>query len=401
MKKNRHAFAILFFIFPVITVAQSGQDSLTLLINKLGNDLITEKEAVGLTIGLFNNGKTSFYNFGTTQKGGTITPTQSSVYEIGSITKTFVSYILAMAVLQHKVNLEDDIRKYLKESYPNLEYNGHPIKLVHLASTTSLLPDWLPELPTEMKGLSPDSALDIKIAYYKKLNKQDLLKALHQVKLDTIPGTKRYHSNAGAQLLAYILEDVFKAPMDQLIKKYITGPYKMAGTSFINSKTKNLNTGYMASGRESIYEYSMPYFQYAGGMGSTANDLVKYIELLLDKTNPTSLLVLKKTADISAATGKVVAMRPDSTAAPEIYSTALNWFKYHPASNYSQIWADGGTNGFNSYLVIYPYTNTGIVILANRSSEKIFRALPGIAAQISEAMIKNKFSFGECTSSTN
>jgi CubicO group peptidase (beta-lactamase class C family) len=296
--------------------------------------------------------------------------------------------MLAIAVLQHKVNLEDDIRKYLKESYPNLEYEGHPIKLVHLANTTSLLPDWLPELPAEMKGLSPDSALDIKIDHYKKLDKQDLFRALHQFKPDTIPGTRRYHSNAGAQLLAYILEDVYKTPMDKLISKHITGPYKLTGTSFINKGTKGLATGYAASGKESIYEYAMPYFRYAGGMGSTTNDLVKYIQLLLDKNNPASALALKKTAEISAASGKAVAMRPEGIASPETYSTALNWFKYQPSENYAQIWSDGGTNGFNSYVVIYPYTNSGVVILSNRASEKIFRSLPGVAARISKEIGK-------------
>jgi serine-type D-Ala-D-Ala carboxypeptidase/endopeptidase len=327
MKHTCCAFVILFFTSPFIAISQTGKDSLAILINTLGNDLINEKEAVGLSIGVFDNGKTSFYNFGSTQKGGTVTPTQNTVYEIGSITKTFESYILAIAVLEHKVNLEDDIRKYLKESYPNLEYEGHPIKLVHLANTTSLLPDWLPALPANMKGLSPDSALDIKIEYYKQLNKQDLYRALHQFKPDTIPGTRRYHSNAGAQLLAYILEDVYKTPMDKLIRKNITGPYKLTGTSFINAGTKGLATGYAASGKESKYEYVMPYFQYAGGMGSTTNDLVKYIQLLLDKKNPVSLLALKKTAEISAASGKLVEMRPDSIASPETYSTALNWFK--------------------------------------------------------------------------
>ena len=386
MNKIFCALTLLYFISPLTATAQTGHDKLALMIDKLGNDFIKEKEGVGLSIGVFNNGNTSFYNFGSTQKGRSITPTQNTVYEIGSITKTFVSYLLAIAVLQHKVNLDDDIRKYLKESYPNLQYNGHPIKLVHLASTTSLLPDWLPALPAEMKGLSPDSAVNSKIGFYRNLNKQDLFKALHQVTPDTIPGTRRYHSNAGAQLLAYILEDVFKMPINKLISKYITGPNKLTGTSFIKPRTKGLATGYTASGKESIYEYVMPYLQYAGGMGSTTNDLVKYIQLLLDKNNPASLLVLKKTAEISAASGKVVDMRPDSIASPETYSTALNWFKYQPSVNYAQIWSDGGTNGFNSYLVIYPYTNSGIVILTNRSTEKIFRSLPAMASRISKVL---------------
>jgi CubicO group peptidase (beta-lactamase class C family) len=128
----------------------------------------------------------------------------------------------------------------------------------------------------------------------------------------------------------------------------------------------------------------MPYFEYADGLGSTTNDLVNYIKLLFDKNNPIATLCLKKNADINASSGKIVPMRPDNTAAPDVYSAALNWFKYQPDSTSSQIWADGGTNGFNSYLVIYPNKNSGIVLLANKSDEKIFRALPDLAFQISK-----------------
>jgi serine-type D-Ala-D-Ala carboxypeptidase/endopeptidase len=387
-RSMKNAFLLLFTLLSCSNAfSQPATDSLAALINKLGNDFIKEKEAVGLSIGLYKNGKTCFYNFGTIQKGKPVAPTQNTVYEIGSITKTFVSRMLAMAVLQHKVNLDDDIRKYLKESYPNLEYKGNPIKLVHLANTTSLLPDWLPDLPPAMKGLPPDPALQVKINYYKSLTKHDFFKALHTVALDTIPGTRRYHSNAGAQLLAYILEDVYQMPMDKAIEKHITGAYKMKSTAFLHAgKTKALATGYTASGREGAYEWVIPYFKYAGSLGSTSNDLIRYIGLLLNNNDSISALSLKKTADIDAASGKLVSLRPDSIAAPDIYSTALNWFKYQPAANQAQIWADGGTNGFNSYLVMYPYTNTGIVLLTNTSSEKIFRALPGLAQQIAKAV---------------
>lgn len=296
---------------------------------------------------------------------------------------------MANAVIEGRVKLDDDIRKYLKGSYPNFEFDGHSIKLVHLANTTSLLPDWLPELPAEMKGMSPDSALAIKIKHYENLSKQDFFIALKKVKLDTIPGTKRYHSNAGAQLLAYILEDVYKMPIDKLLKKYISIPQKMQNTSFITSaKMKGVATGYTAYDSKAVYEYSMPYFKYAGGLASSTSDLVKYIQLMLRNNNPASVLCLKKTADINASTGKIVPMKPDGVADPNVYSSALNWFKYQPDTNYSQIWADGGTNGFNSYMVIYPQLNSGIILLANKSDEKIFRALPRIASQLSKLLDK-------------
>lgn len=373
-----------------ISYGQNNQIKLDTLVKRLGETFMKDKQAVGLSIGIYNNGKNYFYNFGTTQKDKILLPTKNTVYEIGSLTKTFVSFILANAVLENKVNLSDDIRKYLKESYPNLEYNGNPIKIVHLANTTSLLPDWLPELPTEMKNMSADSALALKISLYNKLTKQDFFKALQTVKLDTVPGTKRYHSNAGAQLLAYILEDVYGMPMEKLVKKYITEPYKLNGTTFISSKrNKNLATGYTSSGKEATYEFVMPYFKYAGGLGSTTSDLTGYIKILLNKGNKTAALCLKKTIDIDASTGKVVKMQPENIAASDVYSAALNWFKYQPDDSSSQIWTDGGTNGFNSYLVIYPYSNNGVIVVANKSDEKIFRSLPGIANEISKVIEHN------------
>lgn len=382
-------FLIFFLLLQAATAkGQSGIDSFDLLVNKLGQKLLDEKNGIGLSVGIYHNGNASFFNWGTTEAAKLNKPTQNTIYEIGSITKTFESYILANAVLEGRIKLEDDIRLYVTGKYPNLEFQGHCIRIVHLANTTSLLPDWLPALPPEMKDLSPDSALAVKIRFYKNLSKKDLFDALHEVKLDTIPGTKRYHSNAGAQLLSYILENVYKMSMEDLIKKYITKPQKMDHTFFItSSKQKKIATGYTASGKKAVYEYSLPYFKYAGGLTSTTGNCVKYIALMLSNSQP-SVLSLKKTADINASTGKLVPMKPEGTASPEVYSTSLNWFKYQPDSNYCQIWADGGTNGFNSYLALYPYQNCGIVILANKSDEKIFRSLPGLASQILKLMEK-------------
>jgi len=53
-----------------------------------------------------------------------------------------------------------------------------------------------------------------------------------------------------------------------------------------------------------------------------------------------------------------------------------------------QVWADGGTNGFNSYFVMYPQYNAGVVLLANKSDEQIFRSLAGMASQIASVLVE-------------
>jgi CubicO group peptidase (beta-lactamase class C family) len=98
------------------------------LVQKLGEKFMSNPQAVGLSIGIYDKGKSSYYNFGTTTKDKNDLPSENTTYEIGSITKTFCSYLLARAVLEKKVILTDDIRKYIGGDYPNLEFNGHAIQ---------------------------------------------------------------------------------------------------------------------------------------------------------------------------------------------------------------------------------------------------------------------------------
>lgn len=48
---------------------QTKQSNLDTLVKRLGENFIKNKEAVGLSIGVYNNGKNYFYNYGTTEKG--------------------------------------------------------------------------------------------------------------------------------------------------------------------------------------------------------------------------------------------------------------------------------------------------------------------------------------------
>lgn len=127
--------------------SQPAANNLDSLINVLGSSFIREPFATGLAIGVYKNGAESYYNFGSTERGKQTLPTNHTIFELGSITKTFVSLVLAHTVLEGKVKLTDDIRLYLQEAYPNLELKKQPIRLEHLlnnytASGTGILPKW-------------------------------------------------------------------------------------------------------------------------------------------------------------------------------------------------------------------------------------------------------------------
>lgn len=344
--------------------------------------------SAGLSIGLYTNEKNYFYNFGTIEKGKTILPTENTLYEIGSVAKTFTGFLLAKAVIEKKINLEDDIRNYLDGSYPNLEYTGNPIRIVHLANATAGIPDWLPPTPDIIKNAHPDSTSFLRERIYAKYTKEDFYTALHEAVIDTVPGTKRRHSNAGADLLMYILEKVYGMSRKEMVQKYILEPFKMNHTFFdaAGSKPRDLAKGY--SGKGTL----MPYLK--GGVSSSASDLLEYMKIHLEGKNEIARLALTKTAYADLSSNKIVNR---DTA---VYSVALNWYSYKSNQGYSQTWYDGGTHGFSSYVVFYSELNTAIVLLANVTDQATFGKIRGIAYEMAEK-IKQAHKLNEIRKSQN
>jgi CubicO group peptidase (beta-lactamase class C family) len=140
------------------SVAQGSLDS---LLNSFGTSFTSQPSHNGLSIGVYADGKTYYFNYGTVKRGTPITPTDSTIYELGSVTKTFTAYLLAQAVTEGKLRLQDDVRKYLDGTYPNLAYYGHPITIENLANHTAGLPKFLPRLdptqtPDQILAMYPD-----------------------------------------------------------------------------------------------------------------------------------------------------------------------------------------------------------------------------------------------------
>lgn len=128
------------------------------IVNKYALKYMNNKGAVGLSIGIIYKNKDFKYNYGTAYAADPGLPTENSIYSIGSIAKTFAVTILSKSVDEKKVNLQDDIRKYLTNSskFDNLEYNGQPIRLIDLCNHTSGIPSQIARLPVNWNSLSPD-----------------------------------------------------------------------------------------------------------------------------------------------------------------------------------------------------------------------------------------------------
>ena len=339
------------------------------LVHNSVHRFLSDNSKVGLSIGIYANGKEFFFNYGSTQKEKQILPTSKTIYEIGSISKTFTGTLLAQAVIDKKVKIDDDIRMYLDANYPNLEYNGQPIKVSHLVSHISGLPPFLPDNPKLFDNpnydILPFTISNIQYNY----SKTNFFEDLHKVKLDTIPGYNFHYSNSGAQLLKFILEKVYNKPFDKILKDFITKPLKMANTNSLFSKNnlKRLAKGYNGNGK--LMPYNPQILDAAGGIYSNTSDMLRYLKFHFDEKNEVVALSHKiTTGDIND------------------YAIGLNWQEQIVSKKYKKIWQSGGTFGFGSYCVLYPDLNIAIILLSNESDQTTQGGLEEIADKIFEKL---------------
>ncbi|RZK62020.1 MAG: hypothetical protein EOO59_03650 [Hymenobacter sp.] len=175
---------------------------------------MAQPAAVGLSIALYQGGHEHFYNYGEVEKGTGRLPTATTYYNMGSVAKTFVGTLLAQAVLDKKVTLTDDIRRYLPGQYPNLEFEGHPVRLVDLANHTASLPSTAHVYPKALGDSLRALPLIPRLAYYNRYSADSLLADLHHMRPTAQPGTTYRYNNLGPLILQLLLERVYQQPYE-------------------------------------------------------------------------------------------------------------------------------------------------------------------------------------------
>lgn len=207
---------LIIFIFSfflgsdIYAIVDSQKSELDSLVNKYARPLISDTSMVGLSLGIYHNGENFFFNYGRTEKGGQTPPTKNTVYEIGSITKTFTGILLSHAVKENKIDLNDDIRTYVSEKFDNLNFDGMPIKIINLANHSSGLPEDI--IPPEFNSLKNPTMFDI-INIYENDKGAMFLRDLQNIKIDFEPGHMIRYSNTGMIILGLILENIYNTSL--------------------------------------------------------------------------------------------------------------------------------------------------------------------------------------------
>jgi len=296
----------------------------------------------GISIGILKNNIMHFYGYGETTKGNKQIPDEHTLYEIGSITKTFTAILLADAVNNGEIKLDDPVNKYLPDSIPQLQYQGTPVTIEMLSNHSS----GIPRMPNNF-----DDAASDQLNPYKNYDEQKLFSFYKTFTLSRKPGTQYEYSNLAAATLGIILEHLYHKSFEELTTEKICAPLHMNDTrEFIRTNdSARVAPGYNENG-----EYNGPWdfeaFAPAGSLRSDASDMLLYAKANLGDAPP----ALNKDIQLT----HVVTFTDGST------KTALGWH-YIKAGNDEILFHNGGTGGYRSYLGINTDKKIAVVVLSN------------------------------------
>lgn len=302
----------------------------------LQNNLARWSETHGhpaIVVGLIDNDRVSIFTIGSS---GTRRPLDAeSLFEIGSLTKTFTATILAEEILARRVHLNDPVQGYLPSSIRLPNYHGQPITMEDLATQTS----GLPRLPTNMDTDAPDP--------YAHYGAEQLTAFVNEYRLTRPPGSSYEYSNLGVGILALALSVHAHQRYETLVSHAVLRPLNMHST-FVDVPRRlkgRLVVGhYENEGVAPVWHFRL--FAGAGGLRSSLTDMLRYLAANMSKQSLNGACELAQ-PPLRQIPGAKIGL---------IWMIWRNWM----------IWHNGETAGFHSFIGLTPDRRRGIVILAAR-----------------------------------
>ncbi|WP_226420479.1 class C beta-lactamase [Vibrio sp. E14] len=364
MKLNNALVAILsltsFVTFAKTESTVSSQ--LKSVVDECAKGLMNEYDIPGLAVAVTIDGKRYFYNYGFADESQGSLVTNDTIFELGSISKTFAATLTGYAQEKGKLNMDDKVKDYIPELENSVLGNT---KLVHVATYTA---GGLPlQFPSEVT------------------NDADMMQYYKTWKPEYEAGTKRKYSNPSIGLFGYIGALSMKSDYTEMMETVILPELGMTNT-FVDVPKDQLNNyafGYSSEGKPVRVNPGILDAQ-AYGIKSTSLDMLQYIEANMGQA--------QLNTDIENALERTHTKYFDT----DTFTQAVGWEGYDYPVSLSQllkgnssdvilnakpvqasvsgtlgrdVWYNktGSTGGFGAYVAYVPSEKIGIVMLANKN----------------------------------
>ena len=328
----KNGFTLFLIVFQTSVFGQE-------LTQKLDSYLLTtakNKNKFNGTVLVAQNGKILLNKgYGYKNKVEQIYNDTSTIYQVGSITKTFTSAIILRLQDEKMLSLSDKISKYIVD-YPN----GDDITIENLLTHTSGIFEYLESKEYAKENFIKPISIDKLISFF-KLQKR-LFKS----------GERFSYTNSGYILLAFIIEKITGKKYEQVVRDVIFESLQMTHSGF---DLRNLSDTNKAINYDNISKkklVSEPVFDstHAPGCGniySTAMDLYKWDRALYGNKILSQLSLQKAYIPYKSKYG-------------------YGWFIDSSYGKFN-VFHGGGTPGFHSNIQRFINDDVCIILLSNNA----------------------------------
>ncbi|MBO4689122.1 MAG: beta-lactamase family protein [Clostridiales bacterium] len=290
-------------------------------------------------------------------EGKEVTP--YTIYEIGSISKAFVSMCILKLVEEGKMSVDDELGKYFPEysSCTNFEKTSK-VTVTQLLHMRSGIPDDI-NSPDQFWGLdiedswfAPDlkqnskAQGDVVRSFYENVDDDRFIRQAFSVELLFEPGTELSYSNSNYWLLALIVEKVTGKAYSDYVNEVIFAPCNMMSSSSLMSGDVT------ASMPEEAWSFIPASTKGSGDIHSSVVDLLKFDRALFGGylLDEKSMEILLDPIDMYACGWEVFLGRCSHSGATPGFHTCHIIYEKNGKHLYAIMFANNGENRLERYV---------------------------------------------------
>ncbi len=325
-------------------------------VSEEATQLLGDARFTSTSIGVIHGEHALTQHFGELTKTKGDKPTDQTIYEIGSVSKTMVGLLVANALKNDLVALDVNINRYLNNELGKVSPNNNPITLRQLLTHSSGLPNSYFDLGLESNGLT-------RTAFINKVNNAPIAKQKG----------KFNYSSVGTELLCYVLETVYKTPFDTLLATFFKNNLGMQNTrvNLLPNQLPLLARGYNTEQQIAIsHTANNTLWGGSGYIKSSMTDLMAYMRYQLQAKNALVQLTHKKLFEVSPTDG-----------------FGFLWIVSHDKKLGDYIIHHGGVESTQNWMMIFPKHQLAISVVSNSSFPEAAGILRNTGMQIANKLI--------------
>lgn len=360
---RRHALALLVGAAPMAASAGPDAEAIRQLVDATIRPLMAEHDVPGMAVAVTIDGQSHCFNYGVASRETKTPVSETTLFELGSVSKTFTATLAAYAQATGKLSLDD----HPSRTMPQLQ--GRPIdraSLLHLGTYTA------GGLPLQFPDKVGDDARAM-AAYFR------------QWKPDAAPGAKRQYSNPSIGLLGHISALALKTGFPDAVERLVFPAFSLRHSHIRvpESAMGSYAWGYDDANHPARVRPGL-FAAESYGVKSSSSDMIRFVQAQLDPRGldepmrraveatqvghfkvgtmvqglgweqypwpvTQAQLLAGNSADIIFDANEAVRLDPTSPTGPALFNKT------------------GSTRGFGAYVVFVPAKRIGIVMLANRN----------------------------------